>query len=111
MSEAGTNESGVFLELFDNDEARLLAYKNGSTVGLGEVPFSVSASTWYGFRLRVQGSQARGRIWPLSESEPGGWTFTSGNVGDVPTGWPGVGCFSSSGEPDLRYFEVKELIV
>lgn len=99
----------VFVEMQDDDTAAIQKYVDGSTTGLDEIAFAVPEDQWCGMRMRIEGGEVRASIWPLSDPEPANWMLMSSDAGDVPAGWPGVGCFGRSGEPDFRKFKVKLL--
>ena len=60
----------VFVEMHDDDTATFQKYVAGSTTRLDEIAFAVPEDQWCGMRMRIEGSEVRASIWPLSEPEP-----------------------------------------
>ena len=80
MGDAGVVAQRYALILFGNSQKLELESWQPETARTVRIPFAWKADTWYRLKLQVENLpdgkvRARGKAWPVSDSEPSSWTL------------------------------------
>jgi outer membrane protein assembly factor BamB len=95
MGDAGVVAQRYQLTLFGNSQKLELQSWQPETTRTVHMPFRWKADTWYRMKLQVQDLpdgkvQARGKVWPVSESEPADWIIEKTDSQGNRQGSPGI---------------------
>jgi outer membrane protein assembly factor BamB len=95
QGDAGVIAQRYVLALYGNSQMLHLEPWQPETVRTVKIPFAWKPNTWYRLRLEVQNlpdgkTRARGKAWPVGETEPGAWMVE--RIDPIPNrqGAPGI---------------------
>ena len=99
MGEAGVIAQRYGLVLFGNAQKLEVGPWQPETARTVSVPFAWKADTWYRMKLQVENlpdgkTRARGKVWPVAETEPAAWTIE--RVDPIPNRQGSPGLFGSA---------------
>lgn len=94
---AGSENGYIFYN--SSSGLRIAKIVAGTLTTIASVSFSLSASTWYSIRFRVNGSTLKARIWAsaYTADEPTAWNIETTDGSITAAGWVGIGSATTAG--------------